>query len=283
MKNMRRVLLVALAVIMMASLFAGCGKKQVSYVKLEESLAPEEYGVGFQKDAIALGNEVQRILDEMIADGKAAEISTKWFGEDIMIKDGEFTRQAEVLESDKSLENVKNKGKLVMGLDDKFPPMGFRDEENNIVGFDIDLATEVCKRMGVELVLQTIDWKSKEMELNAGKIDCAWNGLTITDQRVAAMYIPKPYIANKQVIVVADNSGITTIDDLKGKVVGLQSGSSALDALEAHPIRGEVKEVVEYDENVTAYSDLKIGRIDAFVVDVIVADYLLSQDAKKAE
>ncbi len=84
-----------------------------------------------------------------------------------------------------------------------------------MVGFDIDLATEVAKRMGVELVIQPIDWDSKELELETGRVDCLWNGLSITDERVAAMYFAKPYIANKQIVIVPEGSEIKTVADLK--------------------------------------------------------------------
>ena len=83
---------------------------------------------------------------------------------------------------DNSLDNVLSKGQFVMGLDDNFPPMGFRNEKGEIVGFDVDLAKEVTKRMGVTLKLQPIDWNAKEQELNTGNIDCIWNGFTITEE-----------------------------------------------------------------------------------------------------
>ena len=158
--------------------------------------------------------------------------------------------------------------------------MGFRDEKNEIVGFDIDLAKEVAKRMGVEVEFQPIDWDSKELELNSGKIDCIWNGMTITDERIANMFFAKPYIANEQIIIVPSSSGITAKAQLEGKVIGLQKGSSSLDALTADPVSEKVKEIVEYPDNVSAYMDLQAGRIDVFVVDSVVGRYVISQNAK---
>lgn len=175
------------------------------------------------------------------------------------------------------------KDTFVVGLDDSFPPMGFRDENDQVVGFDIDLATEVAKRMGVELVIQPIDWDSKELELETGRVDCLWNGLSITDERVAAMYFAKPYIANKQIVIVPEGSEIKTVADLKEKRVGLQKGSSALDALNANPVSKELSELVELADNVTVFSELKAGRIDAFVVDEVVGRYLISKDAEQAQ
>ena len=93
---------------------------------------------------------------------------------------------------------------------------------------DIDLAAEVCKRLGVELKVQAIDWDSKELELTSGKIDCIWNGMTVTDDRIAAMFLSKPYLDNRQVVIVEEGSKISQVSDLAGKTVGLQKGSSCL-------------------------------------------------------
>ena len=282
MKKTTKMLGLLMAVLMMGALLTGCGssKKANAYVVLEEDLGAEQYGIGFRKGDVALGLEVQKQLDAMIQDGKAAEISQKWFGEDIMLKDVDYLKESTAPASDDSLKKIKDKGTFILGLDDSFPPMGFRDENDTVVGFDIDLATEVCKRMGVELVVQPIDWDSKELELETGRIDCIWNGLSITDERLAAMYFAKPYIANKQIIIVPEGSEIKTVADLKGKIVGLQKGSSALDALNANPVSKELGELVELQDNVTVYSELKAGRIDAFVVDEVVGRYLISKDAK---
>src|SRR5665647_1198887 len=110
---------------------------------------------------------------------------------------------------------------FVVGLDDSFPPMGFRDDKNEIVGFDVDLAKEVGKRLGMTVVLQPINWDTKELELDSGNIDVIWNGLTITDERKKAMDFTAPYLKNDQVIVVKKDSAIKTKADLAGKNIGL--------------------------------------------------------------
>lgn len=180
--------------------------------------------------------------------------------------------QSSAFAADTSLQAVKQKGKLVLGLDDSFPPMGFRNEENQIVGYDIDLAKEVAKRLGVQLVPQAIDWNAKEQELNTHKIDCIWNGFTITDERKQAMAFTKPYLKNAQVVVVRKGSGFTTLASLKGKKVGLQAGSSAANALEgAKDFRASLKQVVEFKDNLTALMDLEARGVDAVVMDLILA------------
>lgn len=178
---------------------------------------------------------------------------------------------------DASLDKVLEKGQLIMGLDDSFPPMGYRDADGNVVGFDIDLAAEVCARMGIELVIQPISWDAKTLELNSGNIDCIWNGFTITDSLKEQLTFSDPYLANKQVVVVRGDSEVQTLADLAGKNLGLQAGSSAVAALDAFPEFRDSVEVSEFKDNMTAMLDLEKGGLDAVLVDVIVAGYYFSQ------
>lgn len=172
----------------------------------------------------------------------------------------------------------KNDGKFILGLDDSFPPLGFRDENNEIVGYDIDLARETARRLGLELVCQPIDWSTKEMELNSGNIDCIWNGLTLTEERKATLACTEPYLENAQVVVVRQGRGINSLADLKGKTVGVQAGSSAQDAIDASPdFKNGLKEIVEFRENLTALNDLEVGNLDGVVMDLVVAEYNITQ------
>ncbi|MCR5724210.1 MAG: amino acid ABC transporter substrate-binding protein [Treponema sp.] len=176
---------------------------------------------------------------------------------------------------------LQERGEFVLGLDDSFPPLGFRDENNQIVGYDIDLAKEVAARLGVAFRAQPIDWSAKEQELSTGKIDCIWNGLTITEERKAALSFTKPYLENAQVVVVRADSGITALSHLAGKTLGLQSGSSAADALDEAPqVKKSLKSVVEFKENITALNDLEIGGVDGVVMDSVVANYSIQQTGK---
>lgn len=155
--------------------------------------------------------------------------------------------------------------------------MGFRNENNEIVGFDIDLAKEAAKRMGITVEFQPINWDSKELELDSGKVDLLWNGLTITEGRLENMLFTKPYLNNKQVILVKNDSAITKKDDLKGKPVGVQAESSAIAAVENDPI-GQQLQLNEYSDNILAFTDLDLGRVDAVVADEIVVKYYLENN-----
>ena len=181
---------------------------------------------------------------------------------------------------DNSLQNVLDKGTLVLGLDDSFPPMGFRDENNNIVGFDIDVATEVANRMGVELKLQPIEWSTKEMELNTGSVDCLWNGLSIDDERKQAMDLSEPYMTNRMVLVVLNDSEYTDQASLAGKTIGVQNGSTAEKILEESDFDKTIGNTIGFKDNVTAFMELETKGIDAIFMDEVVANYAITSQNK---
>jgi polar amino acid transport system substrate-binding protein len=179
---------------------------------------------------------------------------------------------------DTSLDDVKKAGKFIVGLDDSFPPMGFRDEAGNIVGFDIDLAKEVAKRLDVEVEFKPIDWNSKELELKNKKIDMIWNGLTITEERKENMAFTKPYLANKQIIVVLEGSDVKGKADLAGKKVGAQLDSSGAEAVQNdEDVYNSLEELVLYPDYLEAFLDLENGRISAIVVDEILGKYYIAK------
>ncbi|WP_320005808.1 amino acid ABC transporter substrate-binding protein [Maridesulfovibrio sp.] len=177
---------------------------------------------------------------------------------------------------DGSLEKVQKAGKLTIGLDDTFAPMGFRKDDGTLVGFDIDAAEEVGKRLGIKIVWQPTAWSGVIHSLNAKKFDCIWNGMTITPEREKAVSFSKPYIMDGQIAVIAmGNKEIKAHKDLGGKVVGVQKGSPALEA--AKSLNPAPKEIREYDTNVKALLDLESGRLDGVVVDNIAGRYSMSQ------
>ncbi|WP_394232870.1 amino acid ABC transporter substrate-binding protein [Niallia oryzisoli] len=177
-----------------------------------------------------------------------------------------------------SKSKSSEKDKLIIGIDDTFAPLGFRDENNEIVGFDIDMAEAAAEKMDVDVEIQPIDWTTKETELNSGRIDLIWNGYTITDERKEKVLFTKPYLSNSQVVVTLADSKLSKLDDLAGKNIGIQSLSSAIDALNAHPIKDKINELTEYKTNVLALKDLVNGRVDAVVIDEVVMNYYMTQE-----
>ena len=169
-------------------------------------------------------------------------------------------------------------GKFVVGFDQDFPPMGFVGEDGNFTGFDLDLAAEAASRMGLEIVYQPIAWDSKDAELDAGTIDCIWNGFTMTGREDGYEW-SKPYLDNSQVFVVADDSGIETASDLAGKIVEVQADSSAEAALsedanaDLKASFGTLQTTPDYN---TALMDLDMGAVDAIAMDSTVAEYKIT-------
>ncbi len=167
---------------------------------------------------------------------------------------------------------------FTVGFDAEFPPYGYMDDDGEYVGFDLDLAAEVCKRNDWELVKRPIDWDSKDMELSSGSIDCIWNGFTMNGREDEYTWT-SPYVDNSQVFVVAADSGIQEFADLAGKTVGVQRDSSALNALndEESPeniaLRDSFGTLTEYADYNTAFMDLEAGALDAVAMDIGVAAY----------
>lgn len=177
-------------------------------------------------------------------------------------------------------EDSSDRSKLIMGMDDTFAPMGFRDKQGEIIGFDVDLAKEVFKRMDMEYESQAIDWSMKETELSSKNIDMIWNGYSITDKRKEKVNFSQAYLENKQIIVTLSDTDIYKKEDLNGKKVAVQNGSSTLEAINKEP---EIVETFEngepilFDTNHEAFLDLEAGRSDAVVADEVLARYYIKQ------
>jgi len=172
-------------------------------------------------------------------------------------------------------------GVFTVGFDAEYPPYGYMDENGEYTGFDLELAQAVCDLEGWELEKKPINWDSKDMELNSGSIDCIWNGFTMNGREDDYTF-SVPYVDNSQVIVVAEGSGIESLSDLAGKVVGVQAASAALDLLQSEEEGGQkaladtfgsLNEFADYN---TAFTELQAGALDALAIDIGVAKYQLN-------
>lgn len=173
-----------------------------------------------------------------------------------------------------TLADVQEKGELIIGLDDTFAPMGFRDEAGNLVGFDIDLANAVCEQLGVTATFKPIDWDSKELALSSGTIDCVWNGMSITPERQEQMSLSQAYLNNKIVIMTKEGVTVNSKEDLADYQIGIQAGSAALEAVKAddiyNSIQGNLTEYPTYDEVIL---DMQAGRLDCMIIDEVYGGY----------
>ena len=175
-------------------------------------------------------------------------------------------------------KDTGDKQTFTVGFDAEFPPYGYKDENGEYTGFDLELAQAVADMEGWELVKQPIDWDAKDMELSSGTIDCIWNGFTM-DGREDQYTFSTPYIDNSQVFVVPADSDVKTAENLAGKNVGVQKDSSALAALESEDhkaLMDSFANLTQYADYNTAMMDLEAGGLDAVAMDVGVADYQLT-------
>ena len=182
--------------------------------------------------------------------------------------------------SDKSVDEKTDKRTITIGLDDTFVPMGFRDENGDLTGFDVDLATAVFANLGYEFEFQPINWDMKETELNNSNIDAIWNGYTKTPERMEKVALTDAYMNNTQAIITLNDSPINSKADLKDKAIATQTASSSLDAIEKDKeIATAIKdgEPILFDTFNDAFMDLEAGRVDAVIADEILARYYIAQ------
>ena len=186
---------------------------------------------------------------------------------------------AQTQETETTEEETASDTTFTVGFDAEFPPYGYKDENGEYVGFDLDLAQEVCDRNGWTLVKQPIDWDSKDMELDSGTIDCIWNGFTMNGREEDYTW-SDPYVDNSQVVVVKSDSGIESLDDLAGKIVVVQADSSALAALTSDDATEENKalaasfaDLQQVGDYNSAFMNLESGAVEAIAIDVGVASY----------
>lgn len=166
---------------------------------------------------------------------------------------------------------------LVVGFDNSYPPYGFIGEDGEYTGFDLDLAQEVADRNDMQLEKMAIDWDAKDALLNQGDINCIWNGFTM-EGREDDYTFSDPYMLNEQVIVVKADSGITSAEDLAGKVVITQIDSAALDVLEGDQADlaqtfGRLDTIADYNN---AFMNLQSGTVDAVACDLSIAAYQMA-------
>lgn len=171
---------------------------------------------------------------------------------------------------------------ITVGFDNTFVPMGFEEKNGDYAGFDIELAQYVSKKLGITIHFQPIDWDMKETELQNGTIDAIWNGYSATDERREKVAFTIPYMQNTQILVVKKTSGIHSVEDMTGKVLGAQNGSSGMLDFEEHPevLKNRVKgeDADQYQSVNEAIIDLKNDRIDALLIDRVYADYYLTTE-----
>ena len=173
---------------------------------------------------------------------------------------------------------AKDENIIVVGLDIDVPPVGFLDSNGNIVGFDVDLARETFDTVGKKVKFQPINWDAKELELESGRIDVVWNGLTYTEERAKNMLLTKPYMENQQVFLVKSESNINNLEDLKSKTICVQKGSAVETELISSEIGKNAKQIITNSSMLDCLNEVRFGRSDAALIDSVMAKYYLKQN-----
>lgn len=171
---------------------------------------------------------------------------------------------------------IAKKKQVVIGLDDSFVPMGFTQKNGKLAGYDVDLAREVFKQYGIKVSFQTIDWSMNATELRNGTIDLIWNGYSITKEREKKVMFSRPYLKNRQVLVVRKNSGIHSFSQMKSREIGMQTGSTAEQWYEGKQKILKAKKAILYDQIPNSFLDLNAGRIQGILLDEVYANYYIA-------
>ena len=165
------------------------------------------------------------------------------------------------------------------GFDLDYPPYSYINDNGEMGGFDVEMAQAVCDYYGWQYEAVPFNWDAKDLELNAGSCDCIWSGFTINGREDDYLW-SIPYSDNTQMIMVKKGSGIETLADLAGKVVGVQTSTSAYDLLNDEEGQAELcktfKSLEVYETYTIAFNDLKAGAVDALAIDVTSGNFLMS-------
>lgn len=278
---MKKLIAILLAVLMLFT-FAACSKEEkkaevVTYGFLEETIGVETYNIGFRK-----GDNANR---DMIVGGLKAIVENGTF-EKIAVNYPDIKDYLTLKKGDFSNEKLPAKGsyagtKFTQGFDLDYPPYSYRGDDGKVGGFDVEVCQALCEYLGVEYNPLSFNWDAKDAELAAGSCDCIWSGFTYEGRENDYLW-GIAYSANTQAIMVGSNSGIKTLADLKGKLVGVQTATSALDLLEGDrkDLKATFKELKVYETYTVAFQDLKAGAIDAIAIDITAGSFLIANEAK---
>ncbi len=274
---MKKVLAILLAIVMLLGM-AACGgsSKKASFSFLDEELGVETYGIAFRKGDDELKDMVEGGLKALVENGTFEEIGKKY--EDIQpylcLKAGDF--KGESLPAQGSGDPGFT---FKHGFDLDYPPYSYLQDDGSVGGFDVEVCQAVCEYLGWGYEPVPFNWDAKDAELNAGSCDCIWSGITVEGREDDYLW-GLVYSNNTQMIMVADNSGIKTLADLKGKKVGVQTATSAYDMLEDSQaeLAATFADLLVYETYTVAFNDLKAGAIDAIAIDVTSGTFLMNND-----
>ena len=270
---------------MLAASFAGCGDAPAdsaapetadapAFRFLDETLGVESYAIGFRKGEEELAQTVSGAVQALVLNGTYDAIGEKYPD----IKDYLCLSAEDIDESALPAEGSGDSSYTFKhGFDLDYPPYSYLQDDGSVGGFDVELCQAVCEYLGWGYEAVPFNWDAKDMELNAGSCDCIWSGFT-KEGREDDYTWGVTYSNNTQGILVPADSDINTLADLAGKVVGVQTATSAYDMLEDSQadLAATFADLKVYETYTIAYNDLKAGAIDAIAIDMTAGTYLIS-------
>ena len=291
---MKKILSLTLAAILCLSLLAGCGSTseapaeaeeaeasdsgEVTYGFLDETLGVESYAIGFRVGDQELADTVSGAVQALVLNGTYDKI-----GENYPDIADYLCLKPDDIDADNLPEEGSGDSSFTFkhGFDLDYPPYSYLQDDGSVGGFDVELCQAVCEYLGWGYEPVPFNWDAKDMELNAGSCDCIWSGFT-KEGREDDYTWGITYSNNTQGILVASDSGITSLADLEGKVVGVQTATSAADMLEDSQadLAATFADLKVYETYTIAYNDLKAGAIDAIAIDMTAGAFLIANDAK---
>ena len=253
-------------------------EEAVTYQFIEETLGVESYAIGFRLGDEELAQTVSGAVQALVLNGTYDKIGENYPD----IKDYLCLKAEDIDEASLPAQGSGDSSfTFKHGFDLDYPPYSYRQDDGSVGGFDVELCQAVCEYLGWGYEAVPFNWDAKDMELNAGSCDCIWSGFT-KEGREDAYTWGITYSNNTQGILVASDSGITSLSDLAGKVVGVQTATSAYDMLEdsQKDLADTFAELRVYETYTIAYNDLKAGAIDAIAIDMTAGSFLIANDAK---
>ena len=275
---MKKIICAALCAAMLLVLVSCGGSSGAKYVFLDETLGVESYAIGFRIGDEELAKTVSGAVKALVKNGTYAAIGEKYPD----IKDYLCLTADSVDDADIPAEGSGDSGYTFKhGFDLDYPPYSYLKDDGGVGGFDVELCQAVCQYLGWGYEAVPFNWDAKDMELNAGSCDCIWSGFT-KEGREDMYTWGITYSNNTQGILVAADSGIKTLADLAGKIVGVQTATSAAEMLEDSKadLAATFGDLKIYETYTVAYNDLKAGAIDAIAIDMTAGTFLVANDAK---
>lgn len=277
---MKKLFCLVLSLALMLSL-AACGKKDDGaggFKFLDEDLGVESYAIGFRAGDGALAEQVNGAVKALVKNGTYAKIAESYPD----IKDYLSLKAEDISDSEVAAQGSGDSSfTFKHGFDLDYPPYSYLQDDGSVGGFDVEMCQAVCEYLGWGYEAVPFNWDAKDAELNAGSCDCIWSGFTKEGREDDYLW-GITYSANTQGIMVPANSSIKTLADLSGKLVGVQTATSALDLLEDSQaeLAATFKDLKVYETYTVAFNDLKAGAIDAIAIDMTAGAFLMSNDAK---